>query len=87
MKDEKIGCATVYRMVNILEDIGAISRKNMYRIECGSEEKNVCMIEFDDNTVIQLTNGIWNQVVQKGLDACGYMKGRNVKSVTMGCCE
>ena len=31
-KDPKIGAATVYRMVNTLEEIGAINRKNMYRI-------------------------------------------------------
>ena len=30
--DDKIGVATVYRMVNLLEEIGAISRKNMYRV-------------------------------------------------------
>ena len=29
-KDPKIGAATVYRMVNTLEEIGAINRKNMY---------------------------------------------------------
>ena len=31
-KDKNIGPATIYRMVNMLERIGAISRKNMYRI-------------------------------------------------------
>lgn len=31
-KDATIGTATVYRMINTLEDIGAISRKNMYKI-------------------------------------------------------
>ena len=31
-KDCRIGAATVYRMVNLLEDIGVISRKNMYKI-------------------------------------------------------
>ena len=30
--DESIGTATVYRMINTLEEIGAISRKNMYKI-------------------------------------------------------
>ena len=30
--DNTIGTATVYRMVNTLEEIGAISRKNMYKI-------------------------------------------------------
>ncbi len=32
--DPRIGAATVYRMVNLLEEIGAIDRRNMYRIEC-----------------------------------------------------
>ena len=31
-KDPSIGTATGYRMINTLEDIGAISRKNMYKI-------------------------------------------------------
>ena len=31
-QDDKLGVATVYRMVNLLEEIGAISRKNMYRV-------------------------------------------------------
>ena len=35
-KDPTIGTATVYRMINTLEEIGAISRKNMYKVsvEC-----------------------------------------------------
>ena len=36
-KDSSIGPATVYRMVNTLESIGAISRKNFYKIACGEE--------------------------------------------------
>lgn len=41
--DSSIGAATVYRMVNLLEEIGAISRKNMYKISCctGCEKENV----------------------------------------------
>ena len=34
-EDRKIGAATVYRMINALEEIGAISRKNMYRVPGG----------------------------------------------------
>ena len=30
-EDDKLGVATVYRMVNLLEEIGAISRKNCIR--------------------------------------------------------
>ncbi len=31
--DNSIGTATVYRMINTLEEIGAIDRKNMYRVQ------------------------------------------------------
>ena len=31
--DRSIGTATVYRMINTLEEIGAIDRKNMYRVQ------------------------------------------------------
>ena len=32
--DPSIGSATVYRMINMLEEIGAINRRNMYRVSC-----------------------------------------------------
>ncbi len=35
--DAGIGAATVYRMINLLEEIGAIDRKNMYRIDCSGQ--------------------------------------------------
>ena len=35
-KDKNIGSATVYRMVNTLEEIGVINRKNMYQVDCTS---------------------------------------------------
>ena len=34
-KDSSIGPATVYRMVNTLESIGAISRKNLKKLPAG----------------------------------------------------
>lgn len=32
--DPSIGTATVYRMINKLEEIGAINRRNMYKVAC-----------------------------------------------------
>lgn len=62
--DDKIGVATVYRMVNLLEEIGAISRKNMYRVayseNCTME--NACTIELDDGTVHQLSAKNWKNL-------------------------
>lgn len=76
-------------MINILEEIGALSRKNMYKIACGPEceVKNACVIEFDDDTIIELSGKSWNQVVQLGLRACGYSSGHKIKSVTAKSCE
>ena len=42
-KDENIGSATVYRMVNTLEEIGVINRKNMYQVDCSN-----CSMSADD---------------------------------------
>ncbi len=88
--DSSIGAATVYRMINILEDIGAISRKNMYRIACGCSEEchvqDACTIEFDDDTVYHLSAKNWNSVIKAGLEACGYV-AQGIRSVTVRPCE
>lgn len=38
--DSSIGFATVYRMLNTLEEIGAINRKNAFRIFCEEDTKS-----------------------------------------------
>ena len=83
--DPKIGTATVYRMINTLEEIGAISRKNMYKVhwtESCEENGDTFSVEFDDNSVINLPAKKWNQIIEKGLAACGYIDNQTVKSVT-----
>ena len=84
-QDPSIGIATVYRMVKTLEDIGAINRKNMYRIDFGPEEagEEACAVELDDGTVFPLSGTQWNQVVLSGLKSCGYLKKKGVKSVVV----
>ncbi len=88
-KDNRIGTATVYRMINTLEEIGAISRKNMYKIACGAEceMENVCTVEFDDDTVCHLSANKWNTVIHAGLSACGYMNGQEIRSVVVKQCS
>ena len=72
--DPNIGAATVYRMVNLLEDIGAISRRNIYKI---------CTIELDDNMVYHLSRTEWNSVIMKGLKACGYLDNQKVNRIVI----
>ena len=86
--DSSIGTATVYRMINLLEEIGAISRKNMYRISCAMscEKEDVCIIELDDHTVCQLSAQNWYKVISEGLRTCGYVERQKVTSVMVDPC-
>ena len=81
-RDPGIGMATVYRMVNTLEQIGAISRKNMYRIS-DDGNKMECMVELEDGTVLDLPEDKWTAVIKSGLDACGFSGGQNVRNITL----
>jgi len=89
--DRSIGAATVYRLINTLEDVGAISRKNMYKVACGTEccKERACTITFEDGRTIGLCGTEWNMVIQTGLKNCGYMStGRVVSVEARGCdCE
>lgn len=86
--DSKIGAATVYRMINALEEIGAINRKNMYRVaydpDCTMED--ACTIVLDDSTTRHLSAKMWNKVVREGLHACGYIHGQKIVSVSIRPC-
>lgn len=86
--DPKIGAATVYRMVNTLEEVGAISRKNMYRIVCdtGCGTEETCTIELENGTVRHLSAKDWNAVITAGLKAEGYIHGEKIKSVEVQSC-
>ena len=83
--DKKIGAATVYRMVNTLEDLGAISRKNMYRVECdrGCSFLESCCIEFDDNTSLEVSTDKLHKIICSGLRACGYSKNQNIRNIRL----
>jgi len=87
-REQKIGPATVYRMINLLEEIGAISRRNMYKIACGDmcSVENACMIELDDDTAIELSAKNWHKVIKAGLESCGFIHGQSIKSVSANPC-
>ena len=74
--DSRIGSATVYRMINTLEEIGAISRKNMYKVSCS--------MELEDGSKLQFSEQKMSQIIQSGLAACGYAVEHSVKGFTKG---
>lgn len=83
--DSHIGIATVYRLVNNLEEIGAINRKNMYKVAYSEKccMKDVCTIVLDDDTTYHLSAQRWNAIIKAGLTTYGYMKDQNIVSVTV----
>ena len=75
--DEKIGIATVYRMINMLEEIGAISRSPG---ACPKED--ACVVVLDDESVCRISPQKWKAIVEEGLQACGYLHNRKVVSIS-----
>jgi len=84
-KDRNIGPATIYRMVNMLEKTGAISRKNMYRISSCEAccQENGCTVRLSDDTVCKLPSEVWKQVVRAGLKNMGYIGDQDIESIEM----
>ena len=82
-RDPNIGMATIYRMINLLEEIGALKRKRAYRI-CNEESPvHICRVKLDDYTSIRLDGEKLRQVIEKGMESFGYLHDRRVRSVSM----
>lgn len=82
-RDPNIGMATIYRMINLLEEIGALKRKRAYRI-CNEESPvHICSVRLDDYTSIRLDGEKLRQVIEKGMESFGYLHDRRVRSVSM----
>ena len=80
-RDPNIGMATIYRMINLLEEIGALKRKRAYRI-CNEESPvHICSVKLDDQTNIRLDNEKLCKIIEKGMESCGYLQSRRVSKV------
>lgn len=83
-----IGIATIYRMINALEEVGAIHRGNAYRLCCPKGvEVNTCMVELADHTMVELNEESLQRVIEKGMEACGYLRGDRIENVLVKCCS
>lgn len=88
--DSSIGIATVYRMVKTLEEIGAIDRRNMYRIAYGKQcdKEDACIVTLEeDEGIIKLNGKEWTKVVEAGLKATGYLKNQKIDNIMVCSCE
>lgn len=88
-QDHNIGKATIYRMVNTLEEIGAINRSNMYKVlysqECDSESQYT--VSLDDGTIYQMSEKKWNEIIHAGLTSFGYINNQKISSISMETCN
>ena len=84
-KNPDIGISTVYRLVNSLEEKGAISRSDLYRIKCDTDEEAdvVCTIELTDGTFRTLSESSLDVVIAAGLQAGGYVREQRIKKITL----
>lgn len=88
-RDKGIGQSTVYRMVSLLEEVGAINRKNMYKISCNLDcnKTEACVIEFEDDSVCSLSPREWRNVLQAGLEKCGFANNLMIRTVNVVPCD
>ena len=82
-QDSSIGSATVYRTIRLLEDVGAIDRKNMYQISPESDHKMPYLkITLSDHTIYALTEERHRELLEAGLSSRGYISDQKIEDIT-----
>lgn len=83
-RDASIGIATVYRMINVLEEIGAISRKNIETVNCNGrccDMKGGCTVVTDESKKIILSEEDIQEALKYIMEKNGYSKVEEIKAV------
>mgnify|MGYP002517003992 CR=1 FL=1 len=83
-KDESIGVATVYRMLNVLEEIGAISRKNIQRAECNGrccDMKSGCTVVTENSKQIMLSEEDIQEALKYIMEKKGFKTAEEIKAI------
>lgn len=85
--DKAIGAATVYRVINLLETMQVIDRKNMFKVnqmkqkELIGMDKSQYFVCLEDQSVVTLSAQIWDSVIREGLKLHGYQVNQKIISV------
>ncbi|MCM1082235.1 MAG: transcriptional repressor [Clostridium sp.] len=83
-KDPRIGIATVYRMINILEEVGAISKKNLQKTVCTGrccDMKGGCTVVTDKSKQIILSEADIEEALKYIMEKNGYSNVEEIKAV------
>lgn len=87
--DASIGIATVYRMLALLEEIGAINRKNMYQIQSDllGEKKGTSTVKttkavfLGENNKVELLEANWYNDIKEHLRKKGMIEDEDISIV------
>ncbi len=82
-RDESIGIATVYRMLNVLEEIGAVSRKNLQKAACSGrccDMSGGCTVVTDSKKII-LSEEDLQEALKYIMEKNGYEMAEEIKAV------
>ncbi|MCM1286741.1 MAG: transcriptional repressor [Clostridium sp.] len=83
-RDSNIGIATVYRMINILEEIGAISKRNLQKTVCTGrccDMKGGCTVVTNKSKQIILSEADIEEALKYIMEKNGYSNVDEIKAV------
>lgn len=83
--DSSIGMATVYRMINLLEQLGVIQKNSIHTI-LGEElegRKIRCTVFFEDGTSFEIPEKLFWGTLKNALKKSGYIKEKNIRDITI----
>lgn len=83
-RDSSIGIATVYRMIHLLEELGAISRNNIQKTVCSGrccDMKSGCTVVTDESKQIILSEEDIQEALKYIMRKNGYANVDEIKAV------
>lgn len=83
-RDNSIGIATVYRMINTLEEIGAISRGSLQKTDCNGrccDMKKGCTVVTQESKQIILSEKDIEEALKYIIEKNGYADVESIKAV------
>ena len=83
-KDSSIGIDTVYRMINTLEEIGALNRKNLSMAPCSGrccDMKEGCTVVTSESMKINLSEDDMQEALRYIMKKKGYENVDQIKAV------
>lgn len=79
-----LGIATIYRFLNVLEEVGAIRRKNPYQF-CHEEDRKICdcVVEFNSGERQKVTKENFYRAVAEGMKQLGIAEAGEIQNITV----